>query len=312
MSHKSKLCCCSVGERASVLASERYFPADGIVNRGGFPMCRKRYGGREQERPKLNKMVAAIASVATLLLGLTIPAKATTLPPAQTTIVVCDGIGCLPARDGTFSQFESFASANASGNTVASLGTDTSPPLVHVGAVSAGAPGEVSADANVQYFFTVDGGPSGVSVPLNISATGFALTVHGGTVHGVLDLFSAASGIVTTLGTLNVGLAGSQIFSTSMQFTAITGDLFAVEMSIIATAPTGALLAPGSAAGEIDPHISFVNAADASTFTLEFSPNVIDPQGTAVTPLPGTLPLFATGLAGLGLLGWRRKKTAAG
>ena len=29
-------------------------------------------------------------------------------------------------------------------------------------------------------------------------------------------------------------------------------------------------------------------------------------------PLPAALPLFATGLAGLGLLGWRRKKTAAG
>jgi len=30
----------------------------------------------------------------------------------------------------------------------------------------------------------------------------------------------------------------------------------------------------------------------------------------ASTPLPATLPLFATGLAGLGLLGWRRKKKA--
>ena len=29
-------------------------------------------------------------------------------------------------------------------------------------------------------------------------------------------------------------------------------------------------------------------------------------------PLPAALPLFATGLAALGLLGWRRKKTAAG
>jgi len=28
-------------------------------------------------------------------------------------------------------------------------------------------------------------------------------------------------------------------------------------------------------------------------------------------PLPATLPLFATGLAGLGLLGWRRKKKVA-
>ena len=30
-----------------------------------------------------------------------------------------------------------------------------------------------------------------------------------------------------------------------------------------------------------------------------------------LTPLPAALPLFATGLAGLGLLGWRRKKKAA-
>jgi hypothetical protein len=28
----------------------------------------------------------------------------------------------------------------------------------------------------------------------------------------------------------------------------------------------------------------------------------------STVPLPATLPLFATGLAGLGLLGWRRKK----
>jgi len=33
---------------------------------------------------------------------------------------------------------------------------------------------------------------------------------------------------------------------------------------------------------------------------------------TTITPIPGALPLFASGLGGLGLLGWRRKrKTAA-
>jgi hypothetical protein len=31
-----------------------------------------------------------------------------------------------------------------------------------------------------------------------------------------------------------------------------------------------------------------------------------------VVPAPAALPLFATGLGALGLLGWRRKKTAAG
>jgi hypothetical protein len=32
---------------------------------------------------------------------------------------------------------------------------------------------------------------------------------------------------------------------------------------------------------------------------------------TATTPLPAALPLFATGLGGLGLFGWRRKRKAA-
>ena len=31
----------------------------------------------------------------------------------------------------------------------------------------------------------------------------------------------------------------------------------------------------------------------------------------AETPLPGALPLFATGLGAMGLLGWRRKRKAA-
>ena len=34
-------------------------------------------------------------------------------------------------------------------------------------------------------------------------------------------------------------------------------------------------------------------------------------EGLASTPLPGALPLFATGLGALGLLGWRRKRKAA-
>jgi hypothetical protein len=33
--------------------------------------------------------------------------------------------------------------------------------------------------------------------------------------------------------------------------------------------------------------------------------------GPAATPLPAALPLFATGLGALGLLGWRRKRKAA-
>jgi hypothetical protein len=35
------------------------------------------------------------------------------------------------------------------------------------------------------------------------------------------------------------------------------------------------------------------------------------PEGLAQTPLPGGLPLFASGLGALGLLGWRRKRKVA-
>jgi hypothetical protein len=54
------------------------------------------------------------------------------------------------------------------------------------------------------------------------------------------------------------------------------------------------------------------------TYTLYYVeanglPEVLQTILTPVAvPLPGALPLFATGLGALGLLGWRRKKTAAG
>jgi len=41
-------------------------------------------------------------------------------------------------------------------------------------------------------------------------------------------------------------------------------------------------------------------------------PEVLQTTLTPTIPLPATLPLFATGLGALGLLGWRRKKAAAG
>jgi hypothetical protein len=36
----------------------------------------------------------------------------------------------------------------------------------------------------------------------------------------------------------------------------------------------------------------------------------LDPLGTPAVPIPAALPLFATGLGALGLLGWRRKRNA--
>jgi hypothetical protein len=51
-----------------------------------------------------------------------------------------------------------------------------------------------------------------------------------------------------------------------------------------------------------DNHIIYCNGCVTVTSTT---------IGTSETPLPAALPLFATGLGALGLLGWRRKRKAA-
>jgi hypothetical protein len=55
------------------------------------------------------------------------------------------------------------------------------------------------------------------------------------------------------------------------------------------------------------------SGSDTLTFFETDGPGFMaldDVSLTAATPLPAALPLFATGLGGLGLLGWRRKRKA--
>ena len=62
------------------------------------------------------------------------------------------------------------------------------------------------------------------------------------------------------------------------------------------------------------------NANDTYLITLSLSDSdglldTVDEYvvvGTGATPLPAALPLFAGGLGAMGLLGWRRKRKAAG
>ena len=47
-----------------------------------------------------------------------------------------------------------------------------------------------------------------------------------------------------------------------------------------------------------------------STSCLYLTPNTLNVSLDAPVPLPAAFPLFATALAGMGLLGWRRKRKA--
>ena len=60
----------------------------------------------------------------------------------------------------------------------------------------------------------------------------------------------------------------------------------------------------------LDSNVALLIAVTGETNqTLAYDFNPPDPPNVA-TPLPATLPLFATGIGGLGLLGWRRKRKA--
>jgi hypothetical protein len=57
-----------------------------------------------------------------------------------------------------------------------------------------------------------------------------------------------------------------------------------------------------------------VTMSNGYTFSVNFFDaqdwNIVPGTGMGTTPLPAGFPLFATGLGGLGLLGWRRKRKA--
>jgi hypothetical protein len=67
------------------------------------------------------------------------------------------------------------------------------------------------------------------------------------------------------------------------------------------------------APGVIGSLFTFNAVEPASSYTIDFTNGETTTflDGSTSTPLPAALPLFASGLGALGLLGWRRKRKAA-
>ena len=121
-----------------------------------------------------------------------------------------------------------------------------------------------------------------LNTPLSISATAGVLAND--TSSGVtIGSASIISGPPPSDGTLTFNSDGSFVFDPTAGF---TGD------------------------------VTFTYQDQGFIFTSLFIFQIIDSNVATVqievgqTPLPAALPLFATGLAGLGLLGWRRKRKA--
>jgi hypothetical protein len=97
------------------------------------------------------------------------------------------------------------------------------------------------------------------------------------------------------------GPSGTASFSQSGNLSFVVGDEYKVVMTVsIANILSDAL----KASAFVDPFFG-----TPPGYELDIS-NGIGNSALSPTPLPAALPLFATGLGGLGLLGWRRKRKA--
>jgi hypothetical protein len=143
--------------------------------------------------------------------------------------------------------------------------------------------------------------------------------IGAGALSGTIDI-NVTSGTITSA-SLNVA-GGYGAFNTILNSTS-SGPFANWELDVInSTYETTILFKPDSLVGFIVGNITTWQVSDypcldPSGFCTSGLPNGESGTISAVstdlgtTPLPAALPLFATGLGALGLLGWRRKRKSS-
>ena len=118
-----------------------------------------------------------------------------------------------------------------------------------------------------------------------------------------IDLYPAGLG---ALGTVPISVPLP--VSAENQFTVDSSGLLRSEFFLDVT-PTYTLVLNSLAESQV---FELTNSLfSAALRSVEDPTLTITTPSTSATPLPAALPLFATGLGALGLLGWRRKRKAA-
>ena len=214
-----------------------------------------------------------------------------------------------------------YAATDVSGTsqvTATAVVTPTASPTISVHAESNAAVGyvtgpEASADLNFYYYMEVIGAPGQVNVIMNASGSAPVasldpkVTLDFRRVGGVpyYDVQSVA-GLTSICGPdhtcppYSPTEIASDTFNVSPTLTLDANTVYQIEMRVEVHT-----YHPGSIDASIDPNFEF--APGVTGYSFVFSDGVGNGR-LAETPLPAALPLFISGLGGLGLLGWRRKQ----
>ncbi len=160
--------------------------------------------------------------------------------------------------------------------------------------------GYTEADFQFTYFMEITGLAG--NVPVFVQAHGAQTLSGGGGVGTELSISGPGGGSWGT----NTSGTGSWDVKQGLDLT--TNVLYTITLQASARAEGDT---PSNAYGLVDPYFNFDPSFDSVGYSLVFSDGVGNSPSDA-TPIPATLPLFGAGLAGLGLLGCRRKQKAQG
>jgi hypothetical protein len=197
-------------------------------------------------------------------------------------------------------------SANATITTSTASATNSN-PLPSSSGTLASIPGTVSASSSVNLVSPGSSHSFGIANPLyqflifsgskTIDLT-FSMTIAGSLSGSSDALGSYASEVTAQFGYQKQGPPGSPFIPVVFFDTPLSGGLSNSQNDVIgSTTLTGI--------------VTLLTGVDYFFFASVEAQSSATELGTSATPLPAALPLFATGLGALGLLGWRRKRKNA-
>ena len=155
------------------------------------------------------------------------------------------------------------------------------------------------ATATLNYWLNISG-PTGGNLSVNVMASGTLLSDVGATSSDFLRV--AGSTIVNTT---SIDGNNNGAFTTSATVSSLSANVdYLIEMNAFALAHPSV-----TATTFLDPFFFLDQNFVDLGYSITVSPGIGNSLDVAsATPLPAALPLFATGLGSLGLLGWRRKR----